>query len=942
MNFMKKARLTLVLNLIAIIAFAQGYKVSGTVIDADDTTGMSSANVVLVNSADTTQWQGAVADLDGNFEFSNVQNGNYKLRVRYLGYNDMEQSLTVNNADVSLGSIKATKNTKQLKQVEIVEQQTRVEVKADTVEYNAKAYKTNPDATAEDLVVKMPGVTREDGVIKAHGEEVKKVTIDGKDFFGDDASMALKNLPSDVVDRVQVYDRMSDQAQFTGFDDGRSQKSMNIVTKGGISDGVFGKVYAGYGYLNDSKYSAGFNINWFKENRRLTFLGMSNNINQQNFSMDDLVGVTGNTSQRGGPGGMGGPRGGGRGPGGGGAASNFLVSQAGGISTSHAAGMNYADVWGKLKKVQVTGSYFFNLSDNVTGSDIARQYFNTGDTSTYYNENNDANSRNINHRFNFRLQYNIDSMNSLIITPKLSVQQNNKTSSTFGQTTNPEGSLLSQSNSNVNAYNLGYNFSTELLFRHKFNKPKRTISFSVTPTINNKKGNSTQYSENLYAGSDTSIIDQETVSSSNNYTIAGNITYTEPAGKTGIVQLNYDGSYNWNMADKQTSALDSISNEYNVLDTLLSNKYDNNYMTQRAGATYRVNIKQASLSVGVDGQYALLTGTSTFPYSYSTNRSFYNVLPNAMFSYKFKNNANIRVMYRTSTTAPSISQLQSVIDNSNPLLLSTGNPDLKQTYTHRAFVRFGYTNTKTAQSFFTFASVNYTQNYIGNSTMIAASDTTLNGGIVLPAGGQLSMPVNLSGNLTSNIFMTYGLPISKIKSNINLNAGLTYSRTPSMINMVENMANTYGVNGGFVLSSNISEKIDFTIMYRGGYNIVKNSISTTSDNNYYSHTADVRFNWMFWKGFVFNTTLQNTLYAGIAQGYNQNIFLWNAGLGYKFLKDKSLEVRFTVNDILNQNNGISRTVTETYIEDNQTQVLKRYLMLTVTYNLRFFKNKAKG
>lgn len=937
---MNKIPFTIIFLLMSLLSVAQGYRVSGVLSDADDAAGMASANVLLVNVADSTQWQGAVADIDGRFEFVNVNSGSYKLKVSYIGYATLEQNITVSTADIDLGSVKVYKNTKQLKDVEIVEQQIRVEQKADTTEYNAKAYKTNPDATAEDLVTKMPGVTKEDGVIKAQGEEVKKVTIDGKDFFGDDASMALKNLPSDVVDKVQVFDRMSDQAQFTGFDDGNSQKSMNIVTKNGISDGVFGKVYGGYGYLNDSKYSAGFNINWFKENRRLTFLGMSNNINQQNFSMDDLVGVTGNSSQRGGSGGRGGR--GGRQWGGGGPAGNFLVGQQGGISTTHAAGVNYADVWGKLNKVQVTGSYFFNYTNNVTGSDIARQYFNTGDTSTYYDENSNTDSRNYNHRANLRIQYNIDSMNSLIITPKFSIQQNYKTSNTFGQTTNPEGVLLSQSNSLVDAYSLGYNFSTELLFRHKFNKLRRTISFSVTPTINNRNGNSSQLSENLYAGTDTSIIDQRTISSSDNYTIAGNITYTEPAGKTGIVQLNYDGSYAWNMADKQTSALDSLSNEYNVLDTLLSNKYDNNYMTQRAGATYRVNIKDASLSLGVEGQYAQLTGTSVFPYSYNTNRSFYNVLPNAMFTYKFKNNANMRVMYRTSTTAPSISQLQSVIDNSNPLLLSTGNPDLKQTYTHRAFVRFGYTNTKTAQSFFTFASVNYTENYIGNSTFIAPSDTTLSGGVLLPAGGQLSMPVNLRGNLTSNLFMTYGLPIKKIKSNLNLNAGMTYSRTPSMINMVENLANTYGVNGGVVLSSNISEKLDFTIMYRGGYNIVKNTISRASDNNYYSHTAELRFNWLFWKGFVFNTNVQNTLYAGIAQGFNQNIFLWNAALGYKFLKDKSLEVRFSVNDILNQNNGISRTVTDTYIEDNQTQVLKRYLMLTVTYNLRFFKNKPKG
>lgn len=942
---MKKILSILLFVLSACAGFAQGYTVSGVLGDADDATGMVGANILLTNAADSTQWQGTVADVDGRFEFAGVDSGNYVLKVSYIGYNTLEQQVAVRDTNVDLSAIKVYKNAKQLKQVDIVEQQIRVEQKADTTEYNAKAFKTNPDATAEDLVVKMPGVTREDGVVKAQGEEVKKVTIDGKDFFGDDASMALKNLPADVVDRVQVFDRMSDQAQFTGFDDGNSQKSMNIVTKNGISDGVFGKVYGGYGYLNDSKYSAGFNVNWFKDNRRLSFLGISNNINQQNFSMDDLVGVTGNSSQRGGPGGgMGGPRGGGggRGPGGGGAAGNFLVGQQNGISTTHAAGINYADVWGKLKKVKVTGSYFFNLADNDAGSDLTRQYFNTGDTSTYYNENNNSESRNINHRFNFRMQYDIDSMNSIIFTPRLSVQQNYKTTNTFGQTATAESIILSQSNSVLETYNLGYNYSSELLFRHKFAKPRRTISFSVTPTINNRSGNSSNFANNLYSGSDTSVIDQQTDNASDNYTVAGNITYTEPAGKNGMVQINYDGSYAWNMADKQTFNRDTLSSEYNALDTLLSNKYDNNYMIQKGGASYRLAVKKMSLNVGVNGQYALLTGQSVFPYSYTTSRSFFNVLPNAMLNYKFSTAANIRIMYRTSTNPPSISQLQSVVDNSNTLLLSTGNPNLKQTYSHFVMVRFGFSNTKKAQSFFAFASVNYTDNYIGNSTIIANSDTVINGGILLPAGSQLSMPVNLKGNFTSNAFFTYGLPLKKIKTNMNLNAGVTYARNPSLINATENMANTYGVNGGIVLSSNISEKIDFTIMYRGGYNIVKNSVSKNSDNNYFSHNAEARFNWMFYKGFVFNTSLQNTLYAGIAQGFNQNIFLWNAALGYKFLKDRSLEVKASVNDILNQNNGISRTVTDTYIEDSQTQVLKRYLMLTITYNLRFFKKAEKG
>jgi len=256
-------------------------------------------------------------------------------------------------------------------------------------------------------------------------------------------------------------------------------------------------------------------------------------------------------------------------------------------------------------------------------------------------------------------------------------------------------------------------------------------------------------------------------------------------------------------------------------------------------------------------------------------------------------------------------------------------------------VRYGLTNPKTSHSFFVFGSVNYTQNYAGNSTFIATADTLINGTVTLKAGSQLTRPVNIEGQLNANTFLNYGLPITKIKSNINFNAGFTYLRTPSLINNLTNLANTYGVNGGLTLSSNISSKIDFTINYMGTYNIVQNSLQTASNNNYYQHNAGVRFNWQFWKGFVFNTNLQNTLYAGIAQGFNQNIFLWNASLGYKFLKDESLDVRFSVNDILNQNTGITRTVTETYVEDSKTNVLKRYVLLTVTYTIKYNKKAKK-
>jgi hypothetical protein len=917
--------------------FSQSYSIKGTLLDAKDNSTLMSASVTLTHIEDASFKQLAATDMDGNFAFTGLKSGVYKLKFSYIGYSDKEVVARLSNEDKLLGKILLAQNEKTLNDVNIVEKAVRVEQKADTAVYNASSFKVNKDATTEDLVTKMPGVVNDNGTVKAQGEEVKKVLIDGKEYFGDDVNAALKNLPADLVDKVQVFDRMSDQAQFSGFDDGNSQKAMNITTKKGMNNGVFGKFYAGYGYLTDSRYSAGANVNWLSGNRRLSLISMSNNINQQNFSMQDLTGALG-TSSSSGPGGMRGGGRGGRGGGGDNPANNFLVGQQNGIATTHAIGLNYSDVLGKKKNLKITGSYFFNYTDNSTQSELNRNYFSNGDSALTYSESSSGRNRNMNHRVNLRLQYDIDSVNTLIITPKFSLQQNKQETQTTGANAFIAESPVSSTNNQYSSQNKGYSFSTDILYRHRFKKPGNTISLNITPSINNKTNSTSQFAKsNFYSLNDSSIIDQKSNTDSKNYGVSGSINYTAPVGQKEIIQLNYTPSFTWSSSDKKTTNFDTATTNYSVFDTLLSNKYDNTYMTQRAGMSYSYIDKAINFSVGVNTQYAVLSGKTIFPYAVNTSRAFINVLPNLNFNYKFKKGGNIKVMYRTSTNPPSITQLQDVINVSNPLQLTAGNPNLKQNYTHFVMARYGFTNTKTAQSFFAFIGVNIVQNYVGNSIFIASKDTLLNSNVTLRSGSQIASPKNLNGNMSVNSFFTYGLPITAIKSNLNVNAGFSYSRTPSEINNQINFSNNYTPTAGLVLSSNISEKIDFTLSYMGSYTMVKNSLRTSSDNNYFTHNANLKFNWQFWKGFVFNTSLQNTLYSGISQGFNQNIFLWNAALGYKFLKDKSLEVKFGVNDIMNQNNGINRTVTETYVEDSRNKVLKRYWMMTVTYNLKYFK-----
>jgi hypothetical protein len=947
-------RITSILRLLLIGFFfplssiAQTFTISGAVKDDKSSEPLTNVVLILTPAGDTSKPQYGISDLDGLFNIPNVAPGSYNLKTNYIGYATTNRPITVSSANLALGNIGLTRGTNTLNEVTITAEQVRAQQSGDTSSFAASSYKTNPDATAEELVTKMPGVTSENGTLKVNGEQVQKVLVDGKEFFGDDPNNAMKNLPAEIIDKIQIFDKASEQAQFTGFDDGNTQKTINIITKRGKANGTFGKVSAGYGMddqTKDSRYTVGGNINFFNGDRRVSIVGLANNVNQQNFSSEDLLGVSSASSGRGG-GGFGGP-GGGRGRGGGGAgsggsgnfgggdaASNFLVSQQGGITKTQSAGINYTDQWGP--KLKVTGSYFFNRGDNDNSTTLTRNYIVTNpDSGLTYRENGINSSINYNHRANARLEWTIDSMNSLIIQPRLSFQDNTTERNLFGQTTLGANTDQSSINNVYSAHNSGYTFNNNLTYRHRFIKPGRTVSLNIGTSLNDKTGDGLLYSQNRFGSADTTTLDQHFDLNANGLTLSGNLSYTEPLSKTSQLLLTYSPSYSKNVSDRETFNHDGVG--YTDLDTGLSNKYNNNYNYQRGGLGYRYNDQKFNFNATLNAQYATLKGDQTFPYSVEVNRNFKDLLPNAMLNYRFTRTENIRVMYRTNTNAPSISQLQNIVDNSNPLLLRTGNPDLRQDYTHSLIVRYGKTGGTKGTGLFVFANASYVNNYIGNSTIIATSDTLVRG-VLLARGSQLSLPVNLDGNWSARSFITYSLPAKSIKTNFNLNAGFNYSRTPAIINNLNNFADNYTINGGIVAGSNISEDIDFTLSTNGAYNIVKNTLQSQNNYNYYSQTSSLRLNWIIAKSFVFHTDLNHTLYSGLGSPYDQAYLLWNAWLGYKFLKNNAAQVDLYAFDLLRQNRAISRTITDTYIEDAATQVLQRYFMLRFTYTLRSFKS----
>jgi hypothetical protein len=314
-----------------------------------------------------------------------------------------------------------------------------------------------------------------------------------------------------------------------------------------------------------------------------------------------------------------------------------------------------------------------------------------------------------------------------------------------------------------------------------------------------------------------------------------------------------------------------------------------------------------------------------------------------MLQYRFTPKKNIRMFYRTNNTAPTVDQLQDVLNNNNSLQLSIGNAELKQTFQNNLNIRYSGVNTDKASSLFLLLGGSYTNDYISNSTIIASQDTIVYNDVFLPKGSQITRPVNLNNFYNVRTFINYSFAIKRLKSNLNINASGNYNNVPALINNKLNYSNTTNASVGLVLSSNVSENLDFTISSTPSYNYVSNTLQSNLNTVYFNQISRAKITYTPVKWLQFMGEYSNQYYNGLTGGFNQNISLLNAAVAYKFLKDQKAELRLYVFDILGQNNSVQRTTTETYIEDSQTNILQRYFMLSFTYNFKkFFENKEKS
>ncbi|MFC2126054.1 outer membrane beta-barrel protein [Bacteroidota bacterium] len=936
------------LFLITLGANAQIQGIRGWVADSASNKVILGAHVLLTRPSDGLSIT-SVTGSKGGFYLNPPAGTKYALNISYVGYGNFIKEIVFDGGLLDLDTIRIAVNDKVLDEVEISAQILPVEQKGDTTIYNAESYKILPDASAEDMIQKMPGIMVEDNKVEAQGEEVKEVHVDGKEFFGQDPMMALRNIPAEVIEKIEVFDKLSEQAQFTGFDDGNTTKTINIITRAQYRNGQFGKLYGGIG--TDERYKIGGSVNFFNEDQRISIIGQSNNVNEQNFSTQDLLGVIGtNTRARGmgfRPGGGGRPRGGmgggriGGGPGGMmrglgmSSIDNFLVGKQNGISTTHALGINYQDDWGE--NWEVTASYFFNRNGNDTKQYTSSEYFLPDNENQFYEEALLSNSENGNHRFNLRLNWNIDSSNSLLFLPRLNVQMNKSDIDITGATTQ-SGELLSETNNSTDTDIGGYDFNNIILYRHRFKKQGRTISVAANTGLNGKEADSYMNAENLYytgMSADNDTIRQFTNSLIDGYKLSSNFVYTEPITQKGMLQMSYNIYYSDQNSDKETNHYNETSLDYTDLDTLLSNSFQNQYLTNRIGAGYRHRGEKYFLMAGASYQFADLRNVQSFPNEADLDYSFRNILPVAIFNYQFSHQKNLRLIYRTMTRQPSVEQLQPVVDNSNPIRLSVGNPTLDQQAQNIIVARYSLTDFMSAKTFFLMFSGGYTNDYITNATYITSNDTIVYD-VDIPAGVQLSRPVNLERQWNVRSLITYGFPVSLIKSILNLNLMANYTETPGLINEVINHSRSTDFTFSAVLSSNISDKLDFTLSTSTRLNNTINTNQGELNNRYLNHRTRFKIDWIIWKSITFRNNISHQFYEGLSEGFNENYMIWNMSLGKKVFKNERGEIAIMVFDLLDENTSLVRNITESSIEDVRTNPLQRYLMMTFTYNLRNF------
>lgn len=888
------------------------YNVTGVVVDTDKEP-LIGASVRLLSPRDSAVIATTVANNNGRFNIRQVNNGSYILEAAYIGSATQTRRIKVAGQNLKLDTLVLAEDAYTLGDVVITGQRTPITVKEDTVEFNADAYKTQPNAVVEDLLKRLPGVEVDaNGKITSNGKEITKILVDGKEFFSDDPKVASKNLPVNMVDKLQVVDRKSDLARMTGVDDGEEETVINLTVKKGMKNGWFGNVEAGYG--TDDRYKGSFVVNRFWNNNQLTLLGGINNINEPGFT----DGASGRFRRFGGD---------------------------NGLQTSRALGLNFNV--GKDENLRVGGNVMYSNTSSRTITSQDRQMLFPNDSSSYLNSYKTARDNGHNLRADFRVQWKPDSLNTFEFRPNFSYSHNRSFSNDSSLTSAGDAmrSPVTHSNNINTSRGDSWSAGARIIYNHKFrSRPGRSFSIMANISTSNTREKEDAWSLNRFylLGDSIDLYDQYIDNHTWNTTASARVTWTEPLGdikKGNFLTLAYNIQYRWNNADRMTydnPMADILGpGERPAIDSLmwnvdLSNRFRNYYMNQDIRLGYKHITKATNLEVGISlvPQMSRSKDLVNDERSIPTRHTF-NVAPFLRYRWKISKTRSFNINYRGRTSLPTMTQLQPVADMSDPLKIVVGNPNLDPSFTHHIQFRFQDFNQEAQRSIMAMLFTQITQNSIVSRTSF---DST--------TGGQTTTYANVNGVWNAFGMMMFSMPLKFNRAfQFSNHLNFRYNHGVGFNNDARNTSST--------LNASISPGLawrpaNLELEIRPRYDIQTTastfSRSTADGASNTIHSYGGMFYGTYYTpiGITLQTDLNYTATSGYAPGYNKKEWMWNASIAYSFLRGQSATVTLKAYDLLKQRSNISRTVTANYIDDISYNSLGRYFMVTFTYKFNTF------
>ena len=896
--------------------FAQNFEIYGTLQD-ENKTPIESATVYVESIQDSTMITYTISDKDGKFNLSgNTKQQKANFYVSFTGMKTYKKLITlVKNSN--LNTIILQENNELLNEILVVADRAPITIKKDTLQFNASSFKTGADANVEDLLKKLPGlVVDKSGKITVNGKPVNKILVNGKEFFGNDLTIATKNLPKEIIDKIQVVDTKTKEQAFTGEEGDKENKTINITIKKDKNKGFFGRLTAGYG--TDDRYSASGMLNRFNNNERITILGGSNNVNTSGFNSDEVKDIGGggnNWVRRNGVWQS---------------SSPLFGNFNGGITQTSTAGVHYTNEWNK--KTDINTDYIFTESDTETGSINTTQTFLP--TVNYTTKKNNSATRIAkNHNFNLEFEIKPDTLTRISIKPKVSKSLGDNFSNNNSSREDNLNSLINESATSTNGNYENTNYGLNASVSRKFKQKGESLSFWMdTDFDKNDTKDVFKSSINYFDGGTTpneSTNQQNTVTNKTN-DISLSLRYTRVLKGNFFYTLRMSGNFENSKNNKKTLDFDNSTQKYTNLNSALTTNFKTKTTkySPSAGLKYSKDKMNIRASVGYDliniDDQNLLANTST------TN-DFNNLRYSLSVWNRFGQGKSFWLSYRKSHNAPRISQLQAITDVSNPLNIVIGNPNLKAATTDRMHLSFRNNNMKTKSGFSIYGSVSFTDNQA-----VSKSITDL---VTLK---RTTTYTNVDGQKWYYTNANYHKKYKFDKHNFSWNTGVNISgnRNVGFSNGAQYTSNSFSYGPNISMTYNYNDLIEITPRYNYGFDKTKYSTNLGRATDYTNSSLSINLEtyWPKWVEFANDFTINNN--PDVAAGFTQTSYMWNASLGFKILKEKGI-LKIKAFDLLDQNTSVNQSTNQDYISNTESLVLKRYFMLSFTYKVKKFKGDAK-